>query len=518
MLLFLLGCPATDDSTPADTGPSDTGTLVDTADSGDTGDTTDTGDSGGELATQLGCEARHDEFIAALQADLTASDALGVSAAMMEDGVVTCRVALGRKLVETEGSPNVDTLFQIGSTTKMFTALALLQRVESGELTLDQSLASSYPDSEFDLDETWNDEVLLQHLITHQGGFYDYFGWDSDDADSDLVDWHAGTFFPYLWLMNDPGNFWNYSNPNFNLAGLVVQAMDNGRMYPDIMVQDVFAPLGMTRTYLRKSEVEADGNYSEGFGYVIGGDGSFEYKEVDIGDVVDLAAARPAGSGTWTTPTQMMQMASFLMHGDPAILNDEAREAMTTSQVEISGSNYDLGYGYGVFVYPGVRLADGFHPGVAWDHGGNTLSYSSAFTILPEHEFAISILSSGYGTDFSGAGATAIATLIPDLAPAEPEPEYEWDPSRLDLHVGTYDDAYNVGEMIITREGDGLEVQMPLLDEMGYDVWHELIPVGSDVWYIDIDGDYYDLTFIGEGDGPSQWVVNRAFVGTRVGE
>lgn len=511
----MLGCPATDDATTTDTDPADTGSVVDTADSAETGDTADTG---GEIVTRLGCEARHDAFIAALQTDLTASDALGVSAAIMEDGVVTCRVALGRKLVATEGSPDIDTLFQIGSTTKMFTAVALLQRVESGEFTLNESLASAYPDSEFEFDDTWNDEVTLQHLLTHQGGFYDYFDWGSSDEDSDLVDWHAEVFFPYLWLMNDPGKFWNYSNPNFNLAGLVVQAADNSRMYPDIMVQDVFAPLGMSRTFQRKTEVEADGNYAEGYGYVIRGNGESEYKEVDIGDVVDSAAARPAGSGTWTTPTQMLQMASFLMYGDPAILNDEARISMTSPQVPIVGSNYDLSYGYGVFVYPGVRLFDGFHPAVAWDHGGNTLSYSSAFTLLPEHEFAISILSSGYGTDFSGSAATAVSTLVSDLSPAEPEPEYDWDPDRLDLHVGTYNDAYNLKEMIITREGDGLLVEIPLLEELGYVVAPELLPLSSDVWYLDLDGNYYDLTFIGEGDGPSQWVVNRAFVGTRVDE
>lgn len=518
MLLFLLGCPANEDSTPTDTSSTDTGIEVDTADTADSADSGDTADTAAGVPNEAGCEARHEPFIAALQTDLDASEALGVSAAVMEGGVVTCRVALGRRLVESEVAPDIETLFQIGSTTKMFTALALLQRVEAGDIALDQSLASAYPESEFDFDETWNDEVLLGHLITHQGGFYDYFDWSSSDEDSDLVDWHAEVFFPYLWLMNDPGHFWNYSNPNFNIAGLVVQAMDGGRAYPDIMVQDVFVPLGMTRTYQRKSEAEADGNYAEGFGYIMRGNREPDYGDVVIDDVPDLAAARPAGAGTWTTPTQLMQMASFLMEGDPTVLNDKARLAMGTSQVSIHGSAYDLGYGYGIFVYPGVRLLDGFHPTVAWDHGGNTLSYSSWFTVLPEYEFAISILSSGYGTDFSTAAATAIGSLIADLSPAEPPPEYEWDADRLDLHVGTYDDAYNLGEMLITREGDSLLVEIPLLEELGYVVAPELIPVGSDVWYLDLDGNYYDLTFIGEGDAPSQWVANRAFVGTRVAE
>ena len=518
MLLFLFACPVADEAENAQT---DRGELTDTGDStanSDSGTPGDSGDTGIGLNTRVGCEPRHDTFISALQSDLDASDALGVSAAVMESGELTCRVALGRKWVEGDEAPDVDTLFQIGSTTKMFTAVALLQRVELGGLNLGDSLAQAYPDSEFALDDTWNDDVLLYHLLSHQGGFYDYFDWTSSEADSDLVDWHADVFFPYLWLMNEPGHFWNYSNPNFNLAGLIVQAADGTRMFPDIMVQDVFAPLGMVRTYQRKAEVEADGNFAEGFGYIMRSNGEADYTDVPIKNVPDLAAARPAGAGTWTTPSQMMEMARFLMYGDTAVLSDDARLSITVGHVPLLSTADDAKYGYGVIVYPGISLADGYHAVRTWDHGGNTLSYSSAFTLLPDYDFAVSVLSSGYGTDFSLSIATAVSTLVADLPPVVGEPEFSWEPDRLDLHVGTYDDAYNVGEMIITREGDTLLIEMPFLEELGYVVAPELVPISSDIWYLDLDGDAYDLTFIGEGQGPSRWVRNRLFVGTRVEE
>ena len=64
-------------------------------------DTTDTADDSMPVTT-AGCTDRHDAFVAALEADLAASDAPGVSAAIMENGEVTCQVALGSKQFEAD--------------------------------------------------------------------------------------------------------------------------------------------------------------------------------------------------------------------------------------------------------------------------------------------------------------------------------------------------------------------------------------------------------------------------------
>jgi CubicO group peptidase (beta-lactamase class C family) len=502
LLLLALACKPDSDIRDTDTTPP-------TDDTGETGDTSDPDDG----RVTEGCDESHEAFILALEADLAANDAPGVTAAVMEGGALTCRVALGSKSAEAEDPVGLDTLFQIGSTTKMFTAVALLQKVQDGTLGLKDTLAEAYPDSEFALDERWNDLIELEHLLTHQGGFYDYVDASASSDDGDLAAWHAITFFPNLWLMNEPGQFWNYANPNYSIAGLVAEHHDE-RSYPDIMLDDVFAPLGMDRTMQRKSEVQADGDFAEGTGYYLAG-GSHGYGPVPIEDVPDPASGRPAGVSTWTTPAQMMEMARFLIDGDPAILEDSLRQEMTEDQVP-------LGYGYGDAYGYGVMTADGFQATETeyyelplWNHGGNTSSYSSAFYIVPEQSFAVSILSSGYATDFSRSVVAAMTSLLELPDPVDP-PELEFDPARLDLHVGSYSDDYNVGEIIITRQDDDLFIEMPLLDRYGYSVEPELYTVSSDVFYVGIDGAWYDLTFIGgEGDSSSQWVRNRAFVGTR---
>ncbi|RME21942.1 MAG: class A beta-lactamase-related serine hydrolase [Deltaproteobacteria bacterium] len=488
-------------------------------DGGDTGATRnadDTGDTGTSIdPTMVGCEDRHATLIAAVEADLAKSDAPGVSVAVMEDGVVTCRFTRGTRAADSTEPPTVDTLFQIGSTTKMFTATALLQQVDAGELSLDDTLAEAYPDSEFALDETWNDQVLLRHLLTHQGAFYDYIDLEAGSDDADLAAWHEEVFFPNIWLMNPPGKFWNYSNPNFDIAGLIVEAHDS-RWYPDIMRDDVFGPLGMTRTIQRKTEVEADGDYALGVGYYLTGSNTAEYGPVPMDLVPDIASGRPAGVSTWSTPDQVLAMARFLMEGDSAILSDALRQQVTSPQVPFLSTPDDAAYGFGVMVFPGVQLsADDYYELPVWSHGGNTNSYSSELYIVPDQGFAISILSSGYGTDFSGSVVAAFESLVDLPTPVAP-PEYPWDPDGLDANVGHYTDPYNVGGMDITRKGDQLYVSMPLLDRYGFDVNPELYPLGTDVWLIEIDGAWYDLTFIeDEGSDVATWVRNRAFVTTR---
>jgi len=479
----------------------------------DTGFTTI--DTQTETGDQQTWDPIYDEIAEALQADLASNTAAGISMAILSGDEIVFSAAFG-SAHPTEDQPlSTDTLFQIGSTTKMFTSAALLQLVEDDVLDLSTTLAEAYPDSEFALDETWNDSITTQHLMTHQGGFYDYFDWSSSAEDSDLADWHETVFFPHLWVMADPGSFWNYSNPNFSLAGLITEHHLE-TPYPDLMAANVFEPLGMGRTYQRKRDVKSDGDYALGLGYYFNAMGEMQEGPVLMVDVPDTASARPAGSGTWSTPTQMMEMARFLLNGDGGIVSDETRDAMTSIQIPLDTAG-DWGYGYGLFVGDGIYLSNGYQEINLINHGGNTLSYSSAFWVLPDHDLAFSILISGYGADVNQTVVTTLETLL-ELGEFEDAPEVSFDLERLDDHVGVYNDPYNVGEMIVTREGDDLYVDMPLLNDLGFVVTSKMQPFSDTVFYLELDGAWYDMTFHGEPSTPTKWIANRAFVVTREGE
>lgn len=221
---LLAGC---DNNRPAETDAegvtdADTGDEVTGADG--VGDT-----PVGDVGTETDDEEFHPRFAAfveALRTDLRNSQAYGVSAAVMEDGVVTFAAAFGSKDPEGTEPLTPETLMQIGSTTKQFTAAALLRKVEQGLVFLDDTLEELLPELEFARNGTWDDLIQVRHLLTHQSGLGDLVFDFSSSEDSALAEFAYGDFAQVAYLMNPPGIFWNYSNPNFCLAGLITQVFD----------------------------------------------------------------------------------------------------------------------------------------------------------------------------------------------------------------------------------------------------------------------------------------------------
>ncbi len=461
--------------------------------------------------TSVEWDQRFDALVEALEEDLANSQAPGVSVAVLEDGEITFARAFGSGHPDRDEPITADSLFQIGSTTKMLTASALLRKVQAGDLSLDDSLADVLPELEFELDPTWSEQIQVHHLLSHQAAVVDSAPWESNPDDEQLADYSYGDFSDYYYLMNPPGLFWNYSNPHFCLAALITQENDD-RYWPDIMTQDIFQPLGMDRSYARRTEAEQDGDYSSSFGYVDAF--ATQMSTVEMNDVYDHGWTRPAGM-VWSTPSQMVTFADFLMNGNSAVLDDSLRQEMTIEQVNTLYYNDEIHYGYAVFVARGFTWGEHYYQIPTWFHGGNTMSFSSELYMVPEQGFAISILSSGYGTDFVYSVGTALTTLLDLPSPVTP-PEYQLDTSQFYRHLGTYYDQYSVGEVIISQEGDDLFIDMPDLETYGYSVEPRLMAVSTDLFYVIIDGVYYDITFIrDEGQELSTYIRNRYYVALR---
>ena len=111
----------------------------------------------------------------------------------------------------------------------------------------------------------------------------------------------------------------------------------------------------------------------------------------------------------------MRRLHDFLSIGSawlPGQRWDALREQITTPQAPFYPDIPGASYAYGLMITQGITLADGYHDVTVWQHGGNTFTHTSTFTILPEQRFAISILSNGYGDDFSKTDITAACVFI----------------------------------------------------------------------------------------------------------
>ena len=154
-----------------------------------------------------------------------------------------------------------------------------------------------------------------------------------------------------------------------------------------------------------------------------------------------------------------------------------------------------------------------------WEHDGVYQSFTAELFMLPEQGFAVAICASGAGGTLWHSLDVAVTTLA-DLPEPTTPPQYTFDPTKLDDHVGTYSEPWGlVGDMVITRNGDTLEIELPWMTDNGYEVTPHLLTVSSDLFVLQMDGGNYDLTFFGpDGGGPSEYVRNRGFVTTRVAE
>lgn len=511
--LILAACtgPQKSDSDTS-TGDTDTATL-DSAHSGGGDDTSDLD----ELTARI-----HEAIDDALATDLGRSNlATGASVAVWIDGQIVA-FGVGDRHPDDGGEITADTLFQIGSDTKKMTAIAALQQVEAGRLSLDETMSEALPELVFSKDPSWSDEATLHDLLSHQSGFYDYTPWDSAPDDSELADRAYGRFAENEWLMAPPGVFWNYANPAFCIAGLETEVAD-GRYWADIQREDIWEPLGMTRTFGRLSEVADDGDYATGYGVIVlsgadsfdelGGDADYEVGTLEMDDQVDNGFTRPAGM-VWSTATDQMKLARFLVNGDASVLSDELRAQISTPQVQLYPTVPGQYYGYGLFEVDGLTLNRDYYELPVWIHGGNTLTMTSTFYILPEEQFGISILSNGYGDDFTKTVVAAIGALV-DLPEPSDAPTYE-DVGDLADYEGSWTDEYGLGDIVLTYDGTDLEISIPLLDEYGISYNATLTPAIKDLFYATIDGATYDLTFIDGPDGtPREYLRNRGFVGTR---
>ena len=424
--------------------------------------------------------------------DMADRSAPGASIAVALDGEIVHARGFGTKHAVDGGDIDAETLFRIGSVTKMMTGAAVMQQVEAGTIDVGVPVTDYVP--EFDVAAPWSaDDITVHHLMTHSTGFPDRIG-DAFDGRS-LDEWAAGQ--SSVPLLAPPGSFFNYSNPGWSLAGLVLERASD-MPYRDYISGRVWAPAGMPRTTFDPATVMADGNYSHG--HAGGG--------IVAPDTYDSLWGGPAGFA-FSTPSELVRFALLLSEGGGEVLSEASVESMTGARISTHASQGEA-YGYGVFSEP-------LHDMTLYSHGGNIDGYSAQLAWVPERGFAVAILANISQSLSSAAGCTILAAL--DIDPPEP-PERTTPPETWSDYAGTY--GFRDQDLVertawVSHGGETLSLKVGSGPET------PLVQVGGDTFQADSDsdgeGDGLVLTFIEDPERPgrSQWARNRGQVGIRAG-
>ena len=339
-----------------------------------------------------------------------------------------------------------DTRTNIGSTSKQFTAFAIMLQAQRGLLSLDDDIRKHIPEL-----PGFDHVITVRHLITHTSGLREFLnlltmaGRRLDHGD--WIDRHEliDVVKRQPKLQNVPGAEWNYNNTAFGLAAVIVERT-SGKDFPKFMQEDVFGPLGMTRSMVRPSIRHLVPGGSEG--YTPGPDGFMQ--------IGDLGGAMGAGT-IYTTVGDLQTWVQN--YASPRVGTAEGFKEMMTSYVLADGKK--TGYGFGLFIdeQRGLRRVH---------HGGADVAHRSMLAYYPTINAGITV-QSNHAYFNSGVAFQLAAAFFGDAM--EPEKDKDqvaavafdpasYDAKNFDPFVGRYALDANPGFVLtFTREGDSLFTQ-----------------------------------------------------------
>lgn len=241
-----------------------------------------------------------------------------------------------------QGIPNEPGLqFPIHSITKSFTSILILQLVDAGRISLDDTLAERLPSFKCAAAPT----ITIHHLLCHQSGLPDYFmsipGYLEREPPS-LTREQAMAQVADMDLQFEPGSAFNYSNTNYILLGMILER-ETKLSFPELVEERLFERLGMdsTRVVTRSDPMEPLRFYTDAGKSEAVPDAFFVGESGVIATLDDLIAFGQAlGSPTLLDPGSWSL--AFTMHSSPANAHEPERGANAAP----------YGYGFQIIRWP----------------------------------------------------------------------------------------------------------------------------------------------------------------------
>ncbi|MDQ3996289.1 MAG: beta-lactamase family protein [Gemmatimonadota bacterium] len=247
----------------------------------------------------------------------------------------------------------IDTKFNLGSMNKMFTAVAVMQLVEAGKLSLDDTLGKFLPAGAMRPDVLA--KVRVKHLLTHTSGLGSYFSreWDGQSRARyrSVDDWMGLVKADSLRF--EPGTRWGYSNTGMLVLGKVIEVA-SGKDYFDYVRERIATPAGMTNTDAYELD-RVNRNLAVGYQPEQTPRG-VEYRNNIFMHVI---RGGPAGGG-YSTVGDLTRFAEALKAGK--LVSKESVRLLTTPKPELSSPQY--GFGFGVQMGGKIVGHSGGFPGI----------------------------------------------------------------------------------------------------------------------------------------------------------
>jgi CubicO group peptidase (beta-lactamase class C family) len=394
----------------------------------------------------------------------------------------------GREIYSSHGVTSVanplpidqDTIFTLGSTSKTFTATALVILAEQGKVDFDSPVRRYLPELKL-ADEETAATITIGNLLNHTAGFDTWMLLDTGDGDDALA-----TYVDHLHeltLIAEPGERASYSQAGFNLLGRVIEVV-TGKTYERAVAELLFEPLGLENTTFFAAEAMTR-KFS--LGHSVTDDGT------TVSPKWKLHRAQNAGGGGASTASDLVRWARFHLGDGRAesgerLVSAEALQAMRRQTVELRGSS--IGDGFGICWF--LREIDG---AATFGHGGSSHGQFADFIVVPEHDFAIAVTTNAEpgGTPCNQAVIRWALEHYLGLVDRDPEPVAH-DAERAAETVGDYE--VDMMTVSIVDEGDHLTLAARIKPELRA-ASDEAMPADCEpahMGFLAEDGDDYIVT------------------------
>jgi CubicO group peptidase (beta-lactamase class C family) len=359
----------------------------------------------------------------------------GCAILVSKKGQVIYRNAFGLADLELNVTMKPEMVFRLGSITKQFTAVAILQCVEQGKISLQDDIQKFIPDF-----PPQKKQITIENLLSHTSGLVEYTQLDIPDPfirRKDLSPKEIINFFKNEPLEFEPGSEFKYSNSNYFLLGYILEIVE-GKKYQDIIAERFSKPLGLNNTFYDDlSKVipnrvsgykQEDGNYTND-----------DFQSPSIAFAAGAILSNVDDLLKWQQSLYSLKL-----------LKKETLNQATTAFKLNDGTNSNYGLGWFVIDMSGSRSIQ---------HGGNINGFRSNTIYFPEEDVYVVAL---FNCECSPMEEITEQIALLAIGKTQNDRNMELPEATLSTYIGKYVmPADPKRPMIVTKEDNRLFVAIP---------------------------------------------------------
>ena len=348
----------------------------------------------------------------------------GATALVARNGQIVYKKAFGMANLEYNIPMQVDNIFRIGSITKQFTAVAILQLMEQGKLNLQDDITKFIPDYPMH-----GHKITIEHLLTHTSGIQSLTAMKDfrERMILDLTPSELINYFKNQPMEFTPGTKWNYNNSGYILLGYIIEKI-SGKTYPQYLEENFFKPLDMTNSLY--------GNDSK---IIKNRAGGYEKDSSVVVNAFHLSMTQPYSAGSIQSTVEDLFKWHQAIHSYKLLKKESLDKAFTKYKLT---DGTETVYGYGWFL-------NNIQESPTIEHGGGINGFSTESIYLPKEEVFVAVFSNCYCNS-----PTAIVEKITALTIGKPYKYKEIivENTRMQGYTGVYENVKGEQRFITMTE------------------------------------------------------------------